>query len=109
MHNIPRMGLLPRRHLISLGRKSGDPATALRFLAVARLALGQSTVQVAQSIDVARSTVVKAAARYLAEGTDGLYDRRQGNGAAKVDLALRCRVAELLLRTPDTLGWSRPT
>lgn len=109
MHSIPRMGLLQRRHLISLGRKSGDPATALRFLAVARLALGQSTVQVAQSIDVARSTVVKAATRYLAEGTDGLYDRRQGNGAAKVDLAFRCRVAELLLRTPDTLGWSRPT
>jgi len=103
------MGLLERRHLITLGRKTGDPATALRFLAVARLGLGHSTVRVAASIELARSSVVKAAARYLSDGVDGLYDRRQANGAAKVDLAFRCRVAELLLRTPLEVGWSRPT
>ena len=109
MHKIPPMGLLERRHLINLGRKTGDPATALRFLAVARLALGHSTVRVATSIEVARSTVVKAAERYLTDGIEGLYDQRHANGAAKVDLAFRCRVAELLLRTPEDVGWSRPT
>lgn len=109
MDIVPRMGLLERRHLINVGRKSGDPATALRFLAVARLGLGHSTVRVAASIELARSTVVKAAERYRADGIEGLYDRRRGNGAAKVDLAYRCRVAQLLSRTPEHVGWSRPT
>jgi transposase len=103
------MSLLKRRHLISLGRKSGDLATALRFLAIARLALGHSTVRVAESLELARSTVVNAANRYLTEGVDGLYDRRRDNGDAKVDSAFRCRVAELLMRTAEDVGWSRPT
>lgn len=80
MDIVPRMGLLERRHLINVGRKSGDPATALRFFAVARLGLGHSTVRVAASIELARSTVVKAAERYRADGIEGLYDRR-GRGS----------------------------
>jgi len=103
------MGLLQRRHLIDLGRKTGDPATALRFLAIARLGLGHSTVQVSESIALARSTVVRAAERYLTDGIDGLYDRRRTNGDEKADLAFKCRVAELLFQTPLDLGWSRPT
>src|SRR6516165_11782671 len=98
-----------RRHLIHLGRRSRDPATALRFLAIARLGLGHSTVRVAESVGLARSTVVVAVQRYLTDGIDGLYDRRRTNGDAKVDLAFLCRVAELLLKTPLDLGWSRPT
>ena len=38
---IPRMSRVERRQLIRLGRRSGDPYTALRFQAVARLGLGQ--------------------------------------------------------------------
>ena len=98
-----------RRHLIRLGRRSGDPATALRFLAVARLGLGLTSPRVATDLDVARSTVVRAAESYRSDGIDGLYDRRHRNGAAKVDDAFRRRVAQLLLRTPEDFGWSRPT
>ncbi len=109
MHRIPPIGLLERRLLIRLGRKSGDVATALRFLAVARLGLGHSTVSVSRSLVVARSTVVRAAERYVANGIDGLYDQRHTNGEAKVDLPFRCRIAELLLLTPEDLGWPRPS
>lgn len=109
MSIVPRMSLLKRRHLINVGRKSGDPATALRFLAVARLGLGHSSVRVAASIDLARSTVVKAAERYRADGVDGLYDRRSRNGAPKVSPAYRERVAKLLERSPQHVGWPRPT
>lgn len=109
MHKIPRLGFLARRHLNELGRKSGDPAAMLRFLAIVRLGLGHSTGQVAASLELARSTVVKAAARYLARGVDGLYDARRSNGTAKVDAAFAVRVAELLLRTTEDFGWSRPT
>ncbi len=109
MDKISRMGLLKRRRLIDLGRKSGDPATALRFLAIARLGLGHSSPRVATDLELARSTVVRAAESFVSEGIEGLYDRRTRNGAAKVDDAFRRRVAELLLRTPEHVGWSRPT
>jgi len=75
------MGRVERRQLIRLGRKSGDAYTALRFQAVARLAKGRTTPQVAAELDLATSTLVRAADRFLSDGVEGLYDRRQGNGA----------------------------
>jgi len=98
-----------RRRLIKLGRKSRDPATALRFQAVAALAGGRSSVRVARELDIARSTVVNAAARFSEGGAEALYDQRSWNGATKVDEPFRVRIAELLLYTPEDFGWSRPT
>lgn len=90
-----------RRHLIRLGRKSGDPATALRFQVVAMLGLGKSSTEVAKTLEVAPSTVVRTAHTFAREGVAGLYDKRRGNGNRKVDGAFRARVAELLQRTPE--------
>ena len=98
-----------RRRLIRLGRRTGDPETALRFHAVSRLGLGRSSPQVAQELDIARSTVVRAAQRFAEEGVDGLYDGRRSNGASKVDGAFRLGLAKLLRQTPEDFGWSRPT
>lgn len=109
MDKIPLMGRVERRMLIRFGRRSGDPQTALRFLAIARLGLGRSSVQVSEELDVARSTVVVAAARFAEHGVDGLYDRRRFNGTAKVEDSFRRRVARLLRGSPEDFGWSRPT
>lgn len=109
VHKIPRMGLLKRRQLIALGRKSDDPATALRFLAVVRLGLGHSTVRVSRDLLLARSTVVKAAGRYAESGIEGLYDQRRENGRAKVDEAFLRRLVEVLRWTPERFGWQRPS
>jgi transposase len=109
MKKIPRMPRGYRRHLIRLGRRSGDPETAVRFHAVARLGLGRSSPQVAADLDIACSTVVRAADRYVKEGIAGLYDKRRGNGALKADDAFRGRLAQLLERTPEHFGWRRPT
>jgi len=109
VENIPRLGRVDRRLLIRQGRESGDPHTALRFQAVAGLAAGRSSVQVAKELDIARSTVVGAARRFAELGETGLYDLRRFNGAEKADEPFRRRVAELLRRTPEHFGWSRPT
>ena len=109
MDKIPRMSRTMRRQLIRLGRRSGEPETALRFLAISRLGLGHRTPRVAAELDVARSTVVRAANRFGAEGIDGLYDKRHSNGASKVDHAFRRRATQLLGRTPEDFGWTRPT
>lgn len=106
---IPRMSRPARRHLIQLGRRTGDPATAMRFLVVARLALGHRTPRVANDLEIARSTVVKVAHRFAAEGAEGLHDRRRLNGQAKVDRTFRRRISELLMWTPQAFGWQRPS
>ena len=106
---IPRIGRVERRQLIRLGRRSGDAYTALRFLAVARLGTGCSSRQVAQDLYVAPSTVVSAAHRFLADGIDGLYDRRRSNGARKTDERFDRVLVRLLGRTPQDFGWPRPT
>lgn len=109
MAKIPQMRREERRRLVRLGQRSGDPQTALRFLAVARLGTGRSTVQVAEELEMARSTVVTAADRFCRFGVDGLYDQRHSNGMRKANDDFHQRVAELLSRTPDFFGWQRPT
>jgi transposase len=106
---VPRIGRVQRRLLLRLGRASGDPATALRFQIVAKLGLGRTSPEVADALDVARSTVVKAAHRFADEGVAGLYDKRRHNGRPKVQDGFRRRVAGLLRRTPEDFGWRRPT
>ncbi len=106
---VPRMSRAERRQLIRLGRRSDDPYTALRFQAVARLATGSSTSRVAVELDLATSTVVGAADRFLAEGVAGLYDRRRGNGARKADERFDRVLVRLLGCTPPDFGWQRPT
>jgi transposase len=103
------MSRVERRHLIRIGRRSGDPYTALRFQAVARLATGRTTPQVAAELDVATSTVVRAADRFLADGIDGLYDRRSGNGQRKTDDRFDRVLVRVLGRSPADFGWVRPT
>lgn len=101
-----------RRELIRMGRKSGDPDTANRFTAVAKLASAArpSKSHVARELDVAVSTVVRAAQRYVAGGVESLYDQRIGNGRArKVDERLHDAVSAALHQTPQDRGWERPT
>lgn len=99
-----------RRRLIAQGRRSDDPATALRFHAVALLARGDRICEVASALDVASSTVQRARDRYLESGGPwGLYDRRFRNGVRKVTEAMLERLRELLVGTPLDHGWSRPT
>ena len=103
------MGRVVRRLLITMGRKSRDPHTAVGFHIVSRLGLGLSSPQVATELVVARSTVVRAATRFASEGVDGLFDKRAGNGLAKVDDAFRRAIAALLRKTPEDFGRTRPT
>jgi transposase len=106
---VARMSRVERRQLIRLGRRSHDPYTSLRFQAVAKLGAGRSTPQVAVELDVAISTVVRAADHFLADGIAGLYDRRRGNGACKADDRFDRVLTRLLRSTPEDFGWERFT
>jgi len=106
---VPRMSRVERRQLIRQGRRTGDPYTALRFQAVARLGTGSSSPEVAAALEIATSTVVGAADRFVADGVAGLYDRRRGNGARKADERFDRVLVRLLGCTPQDFGWQRPT
>jgi transposase len=103
------MSRAERRRLIRLGRRSDDPYTTLRFHTVARLGAGHTTTRVASELDIAVSTVVSAAARFVADGIDGLYDRRRSNGKHKTDERFDRVLTRLLGRSPPDFGWQRPT
>lgn len=111
MDRIPVMTRPRRRELVRIGRNSGDPATALRFLMIAKLAApaGPSRSRVARDLGVACSTVIAAAGRFMAHGVEGLRDRRAFNGRGKVCAAFRVEVQRLLYATPPDFGWERPT
>ena len=109
---VPQLRRSKRRQLIRLGRKSGDPDTANRFVAIAKLAAPArpSKSQVARDLEVAVSTVVSAARRWLQGGIEHLCDQRVHNGRArKVDDDFVEQVSAALYETPQDRGWERPT
>jgi hypothetical protein len=55
------------------------PQTAVRFHIVSRVGAGLRSPRVAEECGVARSTVVRAAHSFAAEGLGGLYDKRHGS------------------------------
>jgi hypothetical protein len=89
---VPRIDRAERRKLVRIGCKTQDSATLARFYAVALLGAGKSSPTVADILCIAVSTVVRAAHAYLAEGVEGLYDKRLRNGRPKADGAFRARV-----------------
>lgn len=111
-HIVPELRRAERRELIRLGRKSGDPDTSNRFAAVAKLAAPErpSKSRVARALEIAISTVVSAARRFVEGGVALLYDQRIHNGRAKkVDDRFAQHVSSALYETPPDRGWERPT
>lgn len=108
-NSVPRMTRPERRRLVREGRASGDPDTARRFLIVAKLAGGQKQAAVARELMVVPAVVSRTASAFCRLGTDGLRDRRRGNGTTKADTAFLAKLAELLTASPPDFGWPRPT
>jgi transposase len=97
------------KQLVRMGRRTGDPATAHRFLMVARYGRGWCCSRVAAVLCSAVSTVAAAVHRFMAEGPEGLLDRRAHNGGRKVDARFLAVLKDVLNATPLDFGWERPT
>jgi len=104
---IPRLDRAARRRLITRGRKTKDPQTALRFLMIAKLGQGLTRQQVARDLGCWPSTVVKAASRFARAGEEGLLDQRAFNGPTKVDARFKKELERVLHAVPTDLGWLR--
>jgi len=97
VHRIPRLDRAARRRLITRGRKTKDPFTALRFLMIAKLGQGLSRHQVARDLGCVPSTVVKAARRFAEAGEEGLLDQRAFKGVTKVDARFKETLEQVIV------------
>jgi hypothetical protein len=98
-----------RRRILVLARKSREQVLHERCHIILLLASGMDGREVARALNVAPAHVSRTRTLYLAQGLDGLADRRCDNGHRKVTEEFRAAVTALLLKVPPDFGWMRPT
>lgn len=85
-------------------------AERVRYAIILAWAMPASSAgTVADVTGCARSTALRVAHRYLAEGEPGLWDHRRGNGVRKVTDAAVEVLRRLVRGRPTDYGWTRPT
>ena len=81
----------------------------MRCKVIRNLVRGASPTRIHQVLGCARSQIYRVAQRFLAAGGPGLVDRREDNGAAKVDEDYERTVLEAVAGSPQEHGDQRPT
>jgi transposase len=110
MTKVPRLSEAVQKQILRQAHaRRWDGASTLRLRAVLAVARGRSRREVAAVMAVAPSTVVRAVERFVDGGFDALRDRREGNGARKVDEDYLDRLFAVLGHRADDFGWQRPT
>jgi transposase len=78
-------------------------------LIIINLVHARSPTQTARVLQVSRSTVYNVAQRFREWGEAGLIDRREENGARKLDAEYLAALHEVVRGSPQEYGWRRPT
>ena len=81
----------------------------MRCKIIRNLVRRESPTQIERILGCARSQVYNVAHRFLAQGLEGLVDRREENGEAKVDEHYTAVVLEAVAGAPTEHGYQRPT
>jgi transposase len=76
---------------------------------VRNLARGNSPEKIASILGCGRSHVYRVARRFLDDGPEGLVDRREDNGEAKVSDNYEWHVLVAVYVSPQQYGYQRPT
>lgn len=98
-----------RRELLSLIKRTKDAKLRVRAHSVLLYDQGLGCNKIAEQLACVPSTAVNAANRFLEEGIKGLYDKRSLNGSIKVTKAYRRNLRKLLLKSPQSFRFRRPT
>lgn len=106
---MPRLPRAERRRLARARRKTKDADHSRRINIVELYSDGYSSVRIAEVLGCAPATAVRVVNRYVEGGLEGLVDRRCENGQPKVDEDLLEALRQMLSKTPEEFGWSRPT
>lgn len=98
-----------QRWLMGEAMRSSDAAWQMRCKIIRNLVRHESPETIARILGCSRSHVYRVAHRFVAQGLEGLVDRREDNGCAKVDEHYAATVLELVAGSPPEHGYERPT
>src|SRR4051794_11446966 len=103
---IPMEGIMPRWRqpakdgLLKKLRICRDSKLKTRYLIVVNLMAGRSVDETAQAVRVDQSTVYRVARRFRQYGESGLVDRREENGARKLDESYLAALHDVVRSSP---------
>jgi transposase len=98
-----------QRWLNSEAMRGAEAAWRMRCKIIRNLVRSESPTRIQRVLGCARSQVYSVAHRFLAQGLEGLVDRREENGTAKVDERYTAVVLEAVAGAPTEHGYQRPT
>jgi transposase len=98
-----------QRWLHGEAMRASDAAWRMRCKIVRNLVRGEPPTTIARILGCARHQVYRVAHRFLEGGVEGLVDRREDNGCAKVDERYAATVLDAVAGAPPTHGYERPT
>ena len=111
--NVKRIVIqMPRhvkRRLMQTMTKTRDAELRDRCRIVLLYHEGSGCNAISKTVGRAPATVIRVANRFMAEGEEGLEDRRKENGIPKVDADVREALIQLLGKSPQDFGYLRPT
>jgi len=106
---VPSLRFSAKQHLLKQLRRCRIAGLKTRYLIIINLVNGRSATATADALKVGRSTVYAVAQRFRAAGEAGLVDRREENGARKLDERYLATLYEVVRSDPGDHGWQRPT
>jgi transposase len=106
---VPSLRQSAKDRLVNQLRLCGEAKLKLRYLIIVNLVNGRTATETAGILKVGRSTVYDVAARFREFGEAGLVDRREENGAHKLDERYLAILYDVVKSSPQDHGWPRPT
>ena len=108
-HGIIRLSRQVVRKLHRRAVKTSDAALRTRYLILVHSARGLGRAAVAEQLGCSHATVRRVRHRYVANGEQGLFDRREDNGERKVDDDYLEVLRHVLESRAQAYGHRRPT
>lgn len=96
-----------RRRLQRLATREPEAEARQRYRIILCLDKGMSPTEIHRAQGAARSTVYRVGKRFLAEGEEGLRNRRLEVSPSKVTEEYMHRLEERIYQNPQELGWQR--
>ena len=106
---LPKLRFSAKEKLLKHLRPCLDARVKLRYLIITNLISGRPPTEVANILQIARSTVYRVAARFRQLGEAGLLDLREDNGQTKLDEKYLSMLYQVVKASPQDYGWKRPT
>jgi transposase len=104
-----RLSKKTQRWLNSESMVAADAGWRVRCKIVRNVIRGEAPTMIARLLGCSRSQVYRVTQRFLTQGPEGLVDRREENGEAKVSADYVGCLLAVVAGTPTAHGYDRPT